>query len=418
MTKVTTLITTFIVGLLVTVGAVCSAPKAQAAVNVAVPFTVPSGAIWNVPKGAGGKAADRWRWHNTVRDMINATPPGATITIAIYSWAHEGTAKALLAADARGVIIRLIMFDIRLNSITDKFAKALNDGKPSGSYFRVCKGACLGATSGPRSPGLHHAKVLSFSQVLTPAGPVNHVSTVGTGNLSLTNGESSGNVWQVIRSDKTLYDGLVAYVGRMKADRDRRTATATIITSGKNRFYLYPQMNKNPDVVLDTLKATTCAAKRGFGNSKGKTVVRIAIYNWSYARIPIARRVAVLKKAGCDVGVIVNDANGLLDPRVRSTLMNAEVRVLNAYKVGVMHTHAKTVTISGTVDGAGTNRILTGSANFTRGSIYANDDVLHRIIGKGSTMQYLALWDTWATWATKMRAVRAMSGYDPQLREE
>ena len=418
MTKITTLITTLVVGLLITAGAVCSAPKAQAAANVAVPYAVPSGAIWNIPKGAGGKAADQWRWHNTVRDMINATPPGATITIAIYSWAHEDSANALLAADARGVIVKLIMFDIRLNEVTDKFAKALNDGKPSGSYFKVCKGACLGPTSGPRAPGLHHAKALTFSQVLTPTGPVNYVSTVGTGNLSLTNGDSSANVWQVIRSNKTVYDGLVAYIGRMKADRDRRTATAQIISSGTNRFYLYPQMDKSPDVVLDTLKATTCTAKRGFGNSKGKTVVRVAIYNWTYTRIPIARRLAALNKAGCDVGVIVNDDATLLERRVLSTLLDAKVRVLNAHKVGVMHTHAKTVVISGTVNGAGTNLVLSGSPNFTRNSIFANDDVLQRITGAAITKQYLTLWDKWATWTTKIGIVRSMATNDPQLREE
>ena len=98
-------------------------------------------------------------------------------------------------------------------------------------------------------------------------------------------------------------------------------------------MYLYPQKSSTPDLQLNLLKATSC---RG-----AKKTIRVAQYIWTVNRKPIADRLAVLEKAGCDVKVIVNYDSTLLDARVLTVLLRAGIPVYNAHLPGKIHTHAK-----------------------------------------------------------------------------
>ena len=142
-----------VLGIVIAAGGLSPTP-AQA---VEVPTcAVPSGMIYNLPKNTVGQgeitAADQFRWHRTMQCMFDAAPKGSKIMISMYSWADQPSADALRAADARGVIVQLIMWDGRLGSITTEFDRSLNDGGTAGSYFKVCKGACLGPMAGTRAP--------------------------------------------------------------------------------------------------------------------------------------------------------------------------------------------------------------------------------------------------------------------------
>ena len=245
-----------VLGLIVAASGI-TAPPAQAAEAVAaaeVPTcAVPHGMIHNLPKNTIGQgdisSDDQFHWHRTMQCMFDAAPKGSKIMIAIFSWADQPSADALRAADARGVTVQLIMWNGRTSSVMPEFAKSLNDGLTPGSYFKVCKGACLGPRTGSRAPGIHHSKVLTFSQVNLPGGQVaKNITSIGTGNFSTSNAERSFNVWRIVPNNPAMYNAASAHIARMRADKDRRTSKAKKIALGDTAMYLYPQKSHTPDL--------------------------------------------------------------------------------------------------------------------------------------------------------------------------
>ena len=367
--------------------------SAPASAAPALPGSFPSGAVFNTPRSAGGSTADQYKWHNYVTSMINGTPSGAQITISTYSWDHAASLAAIEAADARGVTVKLVMWEGRADTPEiARLSKALNDGKTPGSFLKACKGSCLGPRSG--DVGVHHAKVFTFSEVLTPTGTVKYVSTFGSANLTTTNAAYSFNINHIVQNDPKLYAELNAYVALMPADRDRRGAKVRTVSSGQYVLYLYPQLSYKPDVILDTLNATSCKAPAGYG-SGGRTRIRVAMFSWSYGRVAVAKRLVRLRTAGCNVGVIVtNDvAARRIDRRVLSILINGKVGVWDGYQVrrnqALMYQHGKTLIIDGKVGGKGQKLTFAGSANWTRNALDTNAETVVRV---NTAREYLSWW--------------------------
>ena len=360
--------------------------------------------MFNTPRGAGGSAAEQYVWHNYVTSMINGTPSGGQITISTYSWDHPASLAAIEAADARGVTVKLVLWEGRANTPEiARLSKALNDSKTPGSFLKACKGSCLGATSG--DVGVHHAKIFTFSEVLTPTGTVKYVSTFGSGNLTATNAAYSFNNSHIVQNDLKMYTALNSYVALMRADRDRRAATVRTVNSGQYLLYLYPQKSYVPDLILDTLNKTGCTAPAGFG-SRGRTVVRVAMFSWSYGRVGIAKRLARLHKAGCNVAVIVtNDvAAGRIDRRVLKILVDAKVPTWDGYYVrnneAQFYQHGKTLVLDGSVWGKGHELTYAGSANWTRNALDTNAETVVRI---KSADEFLSWWSRCKLHADRMK---------------
>ena len=293
-----------------------------------------------------------------------------------------------VAADARGVTVQLIMWDGRTSSVMAEFAKALNDGKTAGSYFKVCKGACLGATSGRRQ---HQAsttpKVLTFSQVNLPGGQVaKNITSIGTGNFSISNAETSFNVWRIIPNNATMYNAASAYIAKMKV---RQGPAHQEGHAGRGRRHDHvPLSRRSPTLPIFSSISSRPPPARGPRRPSG-----LLSTSGPLARKPIADRLAVLKRAGCDVKVIVNYDSDLLDASVLTVLLRARIPVYNAHKIGKIHTHAKDLYISALVGGRQQNLVVSGSLNLTRGSLYANDEAGYKINSAAAFDRYNALWN-------------------------
>ena len=128
---------------------------------------------------------------------------------------------------------------------------------------------------------------------------------------------------------------------------------------------------------------------------------------WTLGRKPIADRLAVLKRAGCDVKVILNYDSDLLNARVLTVLLRAGIPVYNAHKIGKIHTHAKDVYISARVSGTQQNLVVSGSLNLSRGSLYANDEAGYKINNAAVFERHNALWNIWAANSTRIRPASA-----------
>jgi phosphatidylserine/phosphatidylglycerophosphate/cardiolipin synthase-like enzyme len=364
-----------------------------AAAAPAKPASFPSGAVFNTPRAAGGSAAEQYVWHNYVTSMINGTPSGGQITISTYAWDHPESLAAIEAADARGVTVKLVLWEKRAYTPEIiRLKKALNDGKTRGSYLKECKGSCLGPLSG--DVGVHHAKIFTFSEVLTPTGTVKYVSTFGSANLTLGNGAYSFNNSHIVRNDAKMYAALNSYIALMPADRDSRGSKVRTVYSGQYLLYLYPQKSNVPDLILDTLNRTGCRAPAGYG-SRGRTVVRVAMFSWSYGRVGIAKRLARLHKAGCNVAVIVNNDVSMsrIDRHILKILIDAKVPMWDGYYVrnnqAQFYQHGKTLILDGSVWGKGHELTYAGSANWTRNALDTNAETVVRV---KSAKEYLRWW--------------------------
>ena len=409
-----------LLGLIISATGLTPTPTHAVQTTEAATCAVPSGMIYNLPKNTIGQgdisSDDQFRWHRTMQCMFDAAPKGSKIMITIFSWADQPSADALRAADARGVTVQLIMWNGRTSSVMPEFAKELNDGKTPGSYFKVCKEACLGSTARGSAKGIHHSKVLTFSQVNLPGGQVaKNITSIGTGNFSISNAERSFNVWRIVPNNATMYKEASAYIAKMRSDKDQRTSKVKAVALGETTMYLYPQKSYTPDLQLDLLKATSCKGS--------KKTIRVAQYMWTLGRKPIADRLAVLKKAGCDVKVILNNDTDLLNASVLKVLLKAKIPVYNAHRVGKVHTHAKDFYISALVSGKQQNLVISGSLNMTRGSLNANDEAGYKINSAAAFAEYNALWNIWAANSNRIggasvasdQAITVPSTNDPTL---
>jgi phosphatidylserine/phosphatidylglycerophosphate/cardiolipin synthase-like enzyme len=176
----------------------------------------------------------------------------------------------------------------------------------------------------------------------------------------------------------------------MLPDRDNRNYIRTT-ASGKFKLYYFPRTARpgtKQVVLLDVLNHVRCTGvARGYG-SNGRTVVRVAQWGWSSARLDIARRLWTLHDQGCNVQIIGNGFK--TGDRVLQTLLkpsrNGRMRFYDA-AVNVTgdprreYMHHKVVAVSGVWFGhPDTKVVYTGSANFTEPGTSSNNELVMRVL--------------------------------------
>ena len=286
-------------------------------------YLPPTGAIFNIPDGVGGTTAQQRVWLDTVTNMTDATPAGQRITIAMLSIYDPLVIAALQRADQRGVSVRVVLSAVKVSASTAKLRDALNDGSNPGSWFESCRESC----NGPSGLGVAHSKIFTVSQFDGPNGQIMDTTIIGTGNLTSGGSKTSFNSWHVIPNNRALYVGSTNVVLGMRADRPTNQARYKVLSAGAYTLLTLPQVGSTPDPILNVLNTTQCATTRGHA---GRTVIRVAQFYWSNARIGIARQLAVLKRGGCNVAVIYTS----IDRAVLKVLLEAGIPV---YDLSLIH---------------------------------------------------------------------------------
>jgi phosphatidylserine/phosphatidylglycerophosphate/cardiolipin synthase-like enzyme len=113
------------------------------------------------------------------------------------------------------------------------------------------------------------------------------------------------------------------------------------------------------------------------------------------ARVAVAQRLAARRRDGCNVQVVVGDADIPLGDTVRSTLTDAGV-ALTTYpeRAGMWGLHSKYLLIDAPYAGSTTHRrlVFTGSHNWTGPALTIHDETLLRVENDGVFDAYLADW--------------------------
>jgi phosphatidylserine/phosphatidylglycerophosphate/cardiolipin synthase-like enzyme len=362
-------------------------PRTVPAAQRLLDYTPTTGPIFNRPVGTQAEQRAIFRHIN---NTIDATPPGATIRFAVYSFAEKATATRLINAHQRGVNVQMIFNKHTVYPQETRLQAALGKNAAKRSFAIFCEKSCRG------DKGNMHQKVFLFSK----AGQAENIVMVGSNNMTRNNAVNQWSDVYTVVDDPALYFTYSGVFEQMKADRAQlRPYIAATVNDYGPEFYPYPRVTQANDPLYQALSQITCTgAAEGYGTETAVdadedgvldrvTAVRLSQHAWNGDRgIYLAQKVSELKRAGCDVKVIAGVGFGRV---VKNTLIRNEVPI-SFGKVKGKDTHQKAFYVSGVFAGdPASARVWTGSHNWSDGALRRDDAVLE-ITGLDVYNQYLA----------------------------
>lgn len=366
-----------------------TAAHAETPVTVTAPpdsYSPQSGVIFNNPMGPTSVEQQAIITH--LNRTINSVPSGSKIRIAVYSFFFDDVADNLIAAKDRGVEVKMVIDGTAKSPQIDRLKSALGTNTTKSSYIKACKFSCMSSTQ-----SYMHAKLYMFSR----AGSSKLISMIGSSNIALSATYRSWNNIVTMENENTMYNANLRYFNDLTKDKTVKNYYFTA-SSGIYKAYYYPRAwSKDGDTMLNILNGISCdASKPGSYGVGGKTVVRFAMFQWTYGRIALAKRAWELADQGCRVEVVYSGE--AVEKKVTAQLLKRNrYGVIPIYNGrydrnanGVLDTfmHHKVVMIDGTYLGnSRTRAVYTGSANFTNNAQRTSNEIMLRL---GSTAYYNA----------------------------
>jgi phosphatidylserine/phosphatidylglycerophosphate/cardiolipin synthase-like enzyme len=318
--------------------------------------------------------------------LIDATPAGEHITIALRDFNRQPVADALIAAHLRGVQVDgVIDGGERTRAPVQQLRAVLGPTR-----FVICGepafqlNSCI--ASGP-APSLQHNKFLTFSGL---ADGRRNVVLQTSKNFFGPSQLTYYNDMVEIAGDEALYRAYVKYLLDMKAQA--RSNTYYFPASGDDgRTTIFPSPRPQPDLdtddtIVDRMNEIDC--------SDGGTI-RAANMAFRRERAVIMRKLIELRREGCDVELIVSN----LDGSILAGLVSAGVTVHPFFQRAVaprqqviVHSKFWLVDARSRLTGERTRITYAGSSNW-RGDQQYSDDLLLRIVDDGVHAAYSAYWE-------------------------
>lgn len=360
-------------------------------------FSPKPGVTFNSP--LGGMEQRRKIFRKIIRS-INSSGRGSEIQMLTWNFLTADGTDALLAAQRRGVRVRLLMDASNNREIPNgpfrRLRAELREGSeraPRGrkSWARMCQNSCRG------SVGAAHAKFFMFSEV----GKVKRVVMQGSANLTLA---STNNQWNDIythtrnRNVWRFYNKVFQEAAR---DKKARRPYASKEFNGF-RLIMFPLAGHKHDPVMQLLNKVKCMGATN--TASHRTRIRIAPDVIRQERgMKLARKVRQLWERGCDIRIgytIVGlDVGRLLRaPGGRGPVpMKHLVQDFDGDGEFDNYFHLKAMSVVGYVGGDRSNHVvLNGSANWS-GLARVSDENLGIYWDKRRTLQYQEHIDYWYT---------------------
>jgi len=362
------------------------------------------GPVFNQPVPNGDP--DTFNIANHITRAIRGVPgksrrvPNPRIKIATYSHDLKGTTDALIAAHRRGVSVQMVINDNWTSRETERMIRRIGKNRNARSFVHVCKGACRGV--GPRTN--QHAKMYLFSRT----GRARSVVMTGSAN---TTGFAAKVHWNDLFTAKrvpNLYKVYVKVFNQMRKDDGDPNGYLPYRADGYDGYF-FPRygFTRAKDPVVDRLNAIRCDAGRG--GVDGRSTIRVNMYAWSGDRgLWIAKKMAELKRRGCNVRAIVsNQGTHVLGELrragipVRSASLDLDGNPYNGWenKGHEVFTHEKWMTLNGRYKGTLGKHVWTGSDNWSDLS-NNNDEATIHVRGPNTHRRYVKNFDLiWSRWS-------------------
>ncbi|MEV5318232.1 phospholipase D-like domain-containing protein [Streptomyces sp. NPDC052687] len=322
---------------------------------------ISTGAVFNNPRGT---TAQKNAVKNHIITAINNTQSGRMIRSALYALKDQDYTDALIAADRRGVAVRVVLdAKFKSSAATQNLISALGADKSKDSWVHVCtSGAACIATG--RSSMINHNKFFTFSRI-GDAGEAEDVVIQTSANQTSLNTEKYWNNAYTVVGNTALYTAYRDYFNDLAA----MNKNANYFTSGKvgkEKYYFFPQ--KSGDIVVSVLNNLSCG---------GGATVRVAAF--ALHRDAVAQKLRSLADQGCSVRIVFNDSNDVSKLSGHRNIALRQLSTDDGYLV-----HSKYVLIEGDYAGhANTKWTFTGSHNLDESSLRDNDEAMLRLEGAG-----------------------------------
>ncbi len=339
----------------------------------APPATTPAGSVaFNDP---AGPPEQQYALIRRVDEAVAGAWPGSTIRVAEYSFAMPRTSDALVSAYRRGVHVQVVVDEHSApwRSVR-RLSAVLGTDTTRASFVKVCQASCRGGR------GNQHAKFVTFSGTGTGVD----VLMVGSVNFTNFNARLQWNDLYTVRRDPLLYAQFNRLFGLMVEDRPQ--PRLRLPGAGGGFATEVSPMPDGGDPVVRRLRRVGCTGTAPGAGRDGRTLLRVAMHAWNGERgVRLAREVARLERAGCDVRVLYGVGLGA---RVAAVLRAADVPMRDSARDG-RRVHEKVMFLSGVLgDDRRANYVWTGSHNWSDRSLH-NDEVILRVPGRRVVASYL-----------------------------
>jgi phosphatidylserine/phosphatidylglycerophosphate/cardiolipin synthase-like enzyme len=317
--------------------------------------------------------------------LLDLAVPGSSVRIALYHFSRTGMADRMVATQARGVDVRIVLDPTNRGSdgVEWQAVTTLKTGLPAGNVT-VCReaegeGACIGAAT-----GINHNKFFLFSQLADGS-----MNVVVQSSQNLTNPQlHEHNNMIVIRDDAALYASYMGYWTDLQAQARNLDYYHYDDGDTGTRVYYFPRASG--DTIVSVLGNVSCA---------GGTSVRVAMAFFTDGRLAVAEALGGLRDDGCTVQVIIQEDNAGSDVvgALRAHGVDLWLYPRGPNEEGV---HSKILLIEGTYsDVAGRKIVWTGSHNYTGPALDENDETLLKVDDADVYDAYLANWQQIQTMA-------------------
>ncbi|ROO90046.1 phosphatidylserine/phosphatidylglycerophosphate/cardiolipin synthase-like enzyme [Actinocorallia herbida] len=322
---------------------------------------------------------------NRITKLVKGAKPGSKIRISVYRFSNAyGIADALIAADRRGVDVRIVADKYSLKRWGPDYAptgfERVRDAIGGGKAITCPETrACIGEK-------LNHTKFFLFSNTRGTSNVVVQTSQ----NLNATGGTTTDwNDAVVLANAAGTYRAYDQYFNDLWARKPVANywkKRGGVIASPESAVQFFPKAKQTSDPVAKTLRQVKCV----YTTPKGKTAkshIRIATGAFNSKRDEVVTALSGLVRKGCIVEVMttVDPADGTRTA-VIPVLRNAGVKV---YDFGEYTSpnpmHSKYTLISGKLGSKIGKWVWTGSANMTWGSLHQDDEAILQIKHLGKT---------------------------------
>ena len=373
-------------------------------------YTPQSGARFNDP--SGGRAAENVSMVH-IRRSIESAKKGSIIRIATYSHSRKDITNALInACKNRNVTVQVVLNDNFISKTTNRLRNVLGSNTephykdachprsrkkgetkhPDPSFVKVCFQSCR------KGAGNQHMKFYLFSET----GDAKNVTMVGSHNIARYAAKTHFNdlFTQANRSGmfrdysfihhQLAQDRRVKKVYRKYTHGDLVSEFGAVVARGAK------------DPVAKRLRNVSCA---------GGTQIRVIMYAWVGDRgLYLARRMADLRRKGCNIKVILSGASRDVKKALTSggvSIRSADIDLDDNPDTGFgdtawdRFTHEKWMSLNGGFAGKRQKVVWTGSDNWS-GLSFLNDEVTIKIPRASVWAQYNSHFDF--VWNNRTRA--------------
>jgi phosphatidylserine/phosphatidylglycerophosphate/cardiolipin synthase-like enzyme len=363
-------------------------------------YEVAPGITFNSPIGS---RATKNKINTKIIGAINHARPRSMIKIMTWNFQSPQAANALLNAQARGVVVRLLMDASNSDADTPNpsFVRLRNElaahngkKKPERrSVAKTCKGSCRG------KGGSAHAKFFLFGRT----GGSRQVLMQGSANLTVAAATNQWNELFTTVDQKDVFTYATHVFDQMWRDKPAK-APYTTFSRGRYALTFSPYAGKNfkGDPVQHTLDKVGCRGAVKSGNSRGRTIVRSAPDVIRGNRgMAAAKRLKALWDRGCDVRIVytvmgVAARKVLRAPGGRGAVpMRHLVQDFDGDGDFDNYFHIKVLTINGVVGKNRTTFITFNGSSNTSDLATHSDENIGTLEGRGYLRRYQSHIDYW-----------------------